>query len=341
MAELNKTNLILECTFGLTIFCFIVCLMLSFAGIANSQTEQRKPNKPGKGPPGLVNTFKHRGDFSVIMIGTGSPAYNPKRSGPSALIHSRGNYFLVDMGNGTQARLIEAGIPFKDINAVMFTHLHLDHSEEFIPILINAWLQGQDNLKIFGPPRTKQYHEFLIDFYKEDMAYRAWRTGRSMEKIRNIEVREFKSNNSFKHNNITISTTEVPHTIYTLALRFDSGDKSIVISGDLSYSENLTKLAKDADILVMDSAQFIRKKGKGPRPRPRDRKHVETGDKNWPKPHASLDEVARMAGDANVKKLVLTHFGPGEIDKVATTDVMRKAYRGEIIFGEDLLEVVP
>lgn len=335
MAGFNRSIVYREYLFFILIPVFMGICLLCFTDTVKGQPQKRK------GPPGLTNTFKHRGSFSVITIGTGSPAYNPKRSGPSALIQSNGKYFLVDMGNGTQARLIQAGIPFKDINAVMFTHLHLDHSEEFIPILINSWLQGQDNLKLIGPPRIKQYHEFLMDFYREDMAYRAWRTGRPLEKIRDIEIRELKGDNRFKLYDVSLSTTEVPHTIYTLAMRFDSGGKSIVISGDLSYSENLIKLAKDSDILVIDTGRFIRKKRPGSGHPPKNRKRVETGDKDWSKPHASLDEVGKMAGKANVKKLVLTHFGPGEIDEAATKGILKKSYQGEIIFGKDLLEIVP
>jgi ribonuclease BN (tRNA processing enzyme) len=277
----------------------------------------------------------------VITLGTGSPAYHPERSGPSALVYYKGHYFLVDMGNGTQARLHEAGIPARDIDTILFTHLHLDHSEEFIPIAITAWLQGQDHLKIIGPPRTKAYHDFLIDFYHEDMAYRAWRSGRSMEKIQNVDIKELKGDDRFEDHGVSISTAEVAHTAFTLAYRFDADGKSIVISGDLSYSESLIHLSKDANVLVMDASGYIRKRDPGQGPPRREPKRVRTGDKDWPKPHASLDEIAQMAEKAKAKKMVLTHYGPGEIDKEATAGVIQKIYHGEIIFGRDLLETVP
>ena len=315
--------------------------MTLFTGTAVGQGVQGKQSPKKGGPPRLVNTFRHQGEFSVITLGTGSPAYNPERSGPSALVCYKGHYFLVDMGNGTQARLHEAGIPARDIDTILFTHLHLDHSEEFIPMVIKAWLQGQDQLKIMGPPRTKEYHDFLIQFYHEDMAYRAWRTGRSMEIVVNMEIEELKGENRFEDHGVSISTAEVPHTAYTLAYRFDAGGKSIVISGDLGYSESLITLSKDADLLVIDASQYIRKKGPGQGPPRRDRKRVQTGDKDWPKPHASINEVALMAEKAKAKKMVLTHYGPGDIDKEATAGAIQNIYHGEIVFGRDLLEIVP
>lgn len=325
----------------ITLGAMVGFFMASLGGAAVAQEGQGK-ERPRKGrPPHLVNTFRHKGDFSVITVGTGSPAYHPERSGPSALVHYKGHYFLIDMGNGTQARLHEAGIPARDINTILFTHLHLDHSEEFIPIVINAWLQGQDHLKIMGPPQTREYHDFLIRIYEEDMAYRAWRTGRSITIIKSMEIEELKGENRFVDHGVTISTVDVPHTVYTLAYRFDADGKSIVISGDLGYSENLITLSKNADVLVIDASSYIRKRGPGQGPPRRRPKRVQTGDKHWPKPHASLEEVAQMAEKAKAKKIVLTHFGPGNIDKEGTVEVIKKTYHGDIIFGRDLLETIP
>ncbi|MBW1998293.1 MAG: MBL fold metallo-hydrolase [Deltaproteobacteria bacterium] len=286
--------------------------------------------------------FQHKGPFSVITVGTGAPRYSPERSGPCALVHYRRHYFLVDMGNGTQARLHEANIRVGDLEAFLFTHFHLDHSEEFIPLLINAWLQGQDNLKIIGPPGVKEYHAFLLSFYKEDIAYRARRTGRPVEKITDIEIKELTGENAFELNGVSVRTTEVPHTIYTLAYRFDAGGKSIVISGDLTYSENLIQLARAADVVVMDSGGYIRAKQKQGAPqRKGPPRRSGGGNKGRMKAHPSSKDVATMPSKARVKKLVLTHFAPGVIDREATSRVIGEIFKGEVLFGEDLMEVVP
>ena len=57
--------------------------------------------------------------------------------------------------------------------------------------------------------------------------------------------------------------------------------------------------------------------------------------------HGTLQEVATMAAKANSKKMALTHFTPGEVDVEANLREMGKIYDGEIIFGEDLMEVTP
>ena len=79
------------------------------------------------------------------------------------------------MGNGTQARLNEAGIRPRQLNALFFTHHHLDHNEEFAPIFIGVLLGGQPFL-IAGPEKTKAYVQAITSLYDEDIEYRLKRS---------------------------------------------------------------------------------------------------------------------------------------------------------------------
>ena len=128
------------------------------------------------------------------------------------------------------------------------------------------------------------------------------------------------------------------HTIYTIAYRFDMDGKSIVISGDVAYSPSLPELAKDADVLG-DRLRRCYKKRQGNRRR-RPPGGGQGGQKRI-RAHSNMDEIGRMAKDANVKKLVLTHLTPGEVDEVATKEALAKQFKGEVIFGHDLMEVSP
>ncbi|MHC4779157.1 MAG: Lcl domain-containing protein, partial [Planctomycetota bacterium] len=110
-----------------------------------------KLRDPAKGP-GLFG----RGDFSVVTVGTGSPKHNPDRASPSALIRYKDALFLVDMGNGTQARLHEGGVSLKDIDVIMLTHHHLDHNEEFPAILIRTRLK-RNGREVVGTAGTGKH----------------------------------------------------------------------------------------------------------------------------------------------------------------------------------------
>lgn len=277
-------------------------------------------------------TFQPAADFSVVVLGSGSPQYDPKRSGPSVLVQYRGQYVLVDMGNGTQARLYELGVSLRDISALLLTHHHIDHNEEFIPMLVYRQLRGTA-VEVVGPAGTAKAAAFAKEFYAEDMAYRMERRGRTLADAGAVSVREVKGGESFTLAGMKVTVAKVNHTIETVGYRFEAGGRSIVISGDLTYSDSLPELARDADVLVVDSGGSIVRQGASRRP-------GAAGQHN--EAHSNLQEVCTMARKSGTKKLVLTHITGSDIDEAATAQALAEGgYQGKVIVGKDLQEVVP
>jgi ribonuclease BN (tRNA processing enzyme) len=292
-----------------------------------------------RGPMGGENSttrFQPSADFTVITVGTGSPEYNPDRSGPCSVIQFHGRYLLVDMGNGTQARLHELGIRWPQIDAILFTHHHLDHNEEFIPIYIYTHLTGR-TVPIIGTPGTQKYVNFINEFYAPDITYRLERCSRTMADFGKSPVREVLGGEMFLLDGMWVTVAKVNHTIYTVGYRFDAEGKSIVISGDTSYSDNLINLARGADVLLMDSGGAPVREGRGEPPGG----GFGGGRADPLHAHSSRQEVCEMAQRAGVKKLVLTHIGPVTMNMEATKQEVGQIYKGEVIVGHDLLEVVP
>jgi ribonuclease BN (tRNA processing enzyme) len=289
------------------------------------------------GGENLPTQFQPAADFSAVIIGSGSPQYNPQRSGPSAAIQYRGRFFLVDMGNGTQARLYEAGISMTQIDALMLTHHHRDHDEEFMPLLATALVRGAP-LQIIGTPGTKKLADFTSEFYAEDIAYRMERMGRSAANLRKPDVREIQGGESFKLGDVQVKTAQVPHSIHTVAYRFDAGGQSIVISGDLTYSDKLIELARGADVLVIDSGASIVRPGVS---RPAGGATAAGEGRQPAAAHASAQDVANMAQKAGVKTLVLTHIAATDVDEEATIKAIHEVYKGTVLVGHDLLQVAP
>jgi autotransporter family porin len=279
----------------------------------------------------LPTEFHPGGEFSVVILGSGSPQFDPKRSGPAALIQNHGQYLLVDMGNGTQARLYELGVSMRDLAAILLTHHHLDHNEEFLPVLIYRLLRGRD-VDVIGPPGTETLVNFACDFYAEDMAYRLSRRGRPLADAGAPLVREVRGGESFDLAGMKVTTAKVNHTIHTVAYRFDVGGQSIVISGDTTYSDSLIQLAHNADVLVLDSGAAIVRRG-AHRPPGGQGEHDEA--------HPSFQDVCTTAERSGVKKLVLTHLAPGEVDEAETIKAIGERYDGQVLIAHDLLEVVP
>ncbi len=270
-------------------------------------------------------------ELKATIIGSGSPKYNTERAGPSVLMSYKNTNILVDMGNGTQGNLDKLQVKSKDLDALLFTHHHLDHNEEFTPIFIKTLLAA-GQFKVVGPRPTTDLVNSVLSNYEEDIAYRLSKKQRTFSDVaNNFTVNELEGNQSFTIGDIEISCTPVNHTIATMAYRFDAGGKSIVISGDLSYSESLPTLAKQADYLIIDSGGAI-EEGKANN---RTGKSKNRGNKEHA--HVNLDESSRMANEAQVKNLVLTHLNFNNVDEVATSKALKENYSGSIFYAEDLM----
>ncbi|MCG1036511.1 Lcl domain-containing protein [Polaribacter sargassicola] len=276
---------------------------------------------------------KNNNNLSATIIGSGSPKFNIERSGPSVLISYKNTKILVDMGNGTQANLNKLNLRIKDLDGLLFTHHHLDHNEEFAPIFIQSLLGG-NKTTIAGPKQTTSIINNILDIYKEDINYRLSKSERTLTDVKsNFTAKNLTENTSFYIGDVKITCTPVNHTIATLAYRFDVGNESIVISGDLTYSKSLPTLAKNADYLIIDSGGAIELGKK----RNTKRNNTKNSHKTTQKAHVNLAESSKMAKDANVKNLVLTHFNFTNVDEKATTTEINKNYSGTIIYGEDLM----
>lgn len=286
--------------------------------------------------------------LSAVIIGSGSPQYDAERAGASVLIRYKNQNVLVDTGNGAQANLNKINFNFRQLDGIFITHHHLDHNEEFAPVFIQTLLGG-NKFQVAGPTPTKEYVSSISSIYKKDIEYRLGRRGgRDYSTVKNnFTVKELNGGETFNIGDIKISTIKVNHTIETVAYRFEAGGKSIVVSGDLTYSESLSELAQNADVLIIDSGAVIRKDVENNRPngqgngnnRGQNRNGQGRQQNGGERAHSSLDEVGKMAKDANVKKLIMTHLPNVKVDEEATKTAVAKTFKGEILFAKDLMVI--
>jgi ribonuclease BN (tRNA processing enzyme) len=287
----------------------------------------------------------------ATIIGSGSPLYNENRASASVLVALGDTRILVDMGNGAQTNLNKLGVQPRTLSALLFTHHHLDHNEEFVPIFISS-LMGRNDFMIFGPPNTRKLTEANLDLYEEDISYRLNKTQRTLtERKKAFEVKDILGGESFKIGKINVSTVKVPHTIHTIAYRFDYDGQSIVITGDLTYAENLPALAKNADFMIIDSGGMVMTGGRNNRPTAK-KTNKDGGSKNKGansqnkrskrvRAHLDLADSSLLAKQAKIKNLVYTHFTPGEIDQETSLKQIRKNYAGNVIFATDFMVLNP
>ncbi len=295
-------------------------IMLMFLCVVLALSVSAKRNKNEQRQLNTVVALQESDTLTAIIIGSGSPEYNPERSGPSVLIRYKDINILVDMGNGTIARLAEKGISVDSIDALFFTHHHFDHNEEFIPIFIKKCAKKNEFL-IVGPEKTRKMVTTIAELYHDDIVYRI--QGASKETVV-YSIKEITDHETFEYKGITITTTSVNHTIPTIAYRFEADGMSIVISGDTAYSQNLSTLAHNADILIIDSGSLKLISPESSR-KPRNSRVA----------HASFDELLQMIVDSDATQTVLTHFGTRQLDQENICQEINKKHRGKITFAVD------
>ena len=278
----------------------------------------------------------------LILLGTkGGPRVGESgRSNPSTLILINDVPYLVDCGYGATKQLLLAGVAVNRVRYIFITHHHSDHNLEYGPLFYNAWSAGQ-SIKIdgYGPPGLKKMAEDYFSYQKFDIDTRIVDEGRPDPRPM-LTSHEFdKPGVILENDDVKVSTCKVRHPPIeqAYAYRFDARDRSIVVSGDTAYSPELAQFAKGADVLVHEVMYLpgvealVRRIADAKRLR----EHLLAS-------HTVGADVGKIATQAGVKTLVLSHFVPGDdrsiTDEQWAADV-RKEFKGQIIVGRDLLEI--
>jgi ribonuclease BN (tRNA processing enzyme) len=272
----------------------------------------------------------------LILLGTaGGPTPKKTRAAPAQAIVIGDRTYVVDCGNGVARQLALAGIPLASIRHVCITHLHSDHSADYGTLLLLAWGDAlKTRVDTWGPPPLARITSLFFDMSRPDLAIRQQDEGRPPlpPLVHPHEVT--RGGRLFEDDRVTVRCCLVDHPLVPIALayRFDGHDRSIVISGDTRRSANLIALAKNADVLVHEALYPSRAPGAEGSAL---RRHVLES-------HTPVEDVGRIATEAGVKMLVLSHLVPGETPPVSDDEWLaaaRKHYAGEIVVGRDLLEI--
>ena len=279
----------------------------------------------------VANTFaevQYDKGMYVVITGAGMGPFTFQRGAGSVAVVVDGNVLQFDAGPRTREHLILADIlPEYKIDYLFFTHLHADHTTDFVDM--NAWRDSTFNhgYKIFGPPSTKFMVKAANDFIKvhdrdgEAMAKKVPRMYEAVKQAQKLSLHDVEEIHStggivLDASGIKVTATSVPHMMakdgHSYAYRVDTRYGSVVISGDTSPSLNVVELAKNADILVHEIAHYE------PNMKPESYRNwtkVKLGDSlenykannNNQLGHSTPVEVGKVAQRAGVKKLVAYH----------------------------------
>lgn len=281
---------------------------------------------------------------ALQVLGSGGPELQTKRASSSYLVWIDGKArVLVDSGGGSALRFGESGAQMADLDVILFTHLHADHTADLPALIKSSWFEDRQRpLPIYGPsgnrlmPSTVTFVRALFDGTRGAYRYLGEFISPLEKSSYKLEPRDLREPPPkigaprrtepmilpvFKNERLRVQAVSVAHgQLPALAFRIDIGDKAIVFSGDTNGNGNgLPTLATDADLFVAHNAVAEGATG------------IERAL------HMPPSVIGTIAQTAKTKHLVLSHRMLRTLGKEEETlTSIRKTYTGVVSFADDL-----
>jgi len=265
----------------------------------------------------------------IIMLGTGTPNCEGDRAGTAVAVVVDGVPYVVDCGAGVVRRAAAAGIAVDGLKRLFITHLHSDHTIGYNDIILSPAVLGrQGALEAFGPPGLRDMTDHLLAAYAEDIHERCEGLERGNREAYQVEVHEIEPGEIYHDDRVRVEAFRVHHGgwKHAFGFRFETADRTIVISGDTVPCAELIEKARGCDVLVHE----VYSKTGFDRRSPAWQEYHRNA-------HTSTVELAEIAGKVRPGLLVLTHvllWGVSEEDLIR--EIREGGYGGEVVMAQDL-----
>lgn len=246
--------------------------------------------------------------MELTILGSGSPEAYGRRASSGYLLEIGEDRILFDCGGGVVDNLIRSGRLPKDITHLFFTHYHSDHMMDYARLVHAAWDEGGWPIKVYGPKPLNEINDGYFGrngVLSNDLRARTelsqsqqvWvaRGGTLPRPWPQPEITEIEPGFKFDTGAWKLKCVQATHAqpiLECLAFSVEHEGRKFVYTGDTGINEQVTALCRDADFVLHWCYR-----GSG------EQVHPSLMEMS-PDP----GEVARMAEQAGVKRLFLTHF---------------------------------
>ncbi len=270
-------------------------------------------------------------ELRFILLGSGAVRNNPRRAGPSQILKIGEQTLFFDCGRAASMRLAQAGVVAECVDRLFLTHLHFDHVCDVPYFVFVGWNNGRANvLQLYGPEGTQPFAERLIrPPFEQDIASRMGH-GKELFGLE-PQVHEVREVGTFlQEEDYVVAAAFTDHAhMPSLAYRVDVGARRVIITGDGQPRADFIEFCRGADLLVIEcsgTAEFLK-------------------EQPWGAWHITPPEIAALASEAEVKRVLIKHLVIEDItgDLQAAErmgEEIRAGFTGEVLVGEDMLEVV-
>jgi ribonuclease BN (tRNA processing enzyme) len=290
----------------------------------------------------------------VITLGTtAGPGPKAHRAQSSNLLIVDGAFYVVDAGDGAARRVAKAGINVRDIGTIFLTHLHDDHMAGLGTLMSVAWdNQRTQPINVYGPPRTEDLVKAAVQYFGISAEIRIADGGRSVPIDQVFFGHDVRPGLVYQDAKIKVTAAETTHFEFhtgaaagkykSYAYRFETPDRVVVFTGDTGPNDTLANLAKDADLLVSEAnsveerMQLLIKSGQWQVMTPAEQAGIK---RQMAQGHLSTDDVGKLAAQARVKTVVLTHLtAKPDDDYTSWANEVKKHFSGQVLIAKDLME---
>jgi len=271
----------------------------------------------------------------VVLLGTGTPNPDPDRAGPSVAIVVDSSVYIVDAGAGIVRRVAAAAkksklaaLAMPKLTRAFLTHLHSDHTVGLPDLMLSPWvIERTAPLEIYGPPGTKKMVDHLQAAYAEDIDIRLHGGEPSNKTGYVTNAHDVLPGVVYRDSLVKVTAFAVPHGKWPHAYgyRFDTPDRSIVLSGDTSPSDAVAKACNGCDVLIHEVISEA---------------HLAIRTPEWQGDHRAYHtpayDLGRVATKAKPKMLVLSHVIPTVFKDADLVGEIRRFFKGPVVVGKDL-----
>ncbi len=279
----------------------------------------------------------------VVLLGTGNPPADPDRSGPATAVVVNGTPYLVDFGAGVVRRaksaVVDKGIDAlnpTNLRVAFVTHLHSDHTVGYPDLILTPWVIGRRvPLEVYGPNGIKAMTEHVLEAYRADfetrMKDRGLYTVGSFPEGHSVNAHEIRAGVVYKDANVTVTAFATKHTMESYGYRFDTADRSIVISGDTNPTQATIDACHGCDVLIHEvlTHEWLAK-------RPDFNQYASQF-------HTTTTQLIELAQQARPRLLILYHASLSlrpAVDSERSTPAAlleeMSRYQGRVVVGRDL-----
>ncbi len=246
--------------------------------------------------------------MEITVVGSGTVVPRLQRRQSCIVVHAGGEMLIFDLGSGAVRGMLRSDLEPLAVDRIFFTHFHPDHTVDVVPLLFSINYGAPEKrtkpLRVTGPGPFVRFWGSVMAVWGE------WMTGDYATLVSELP---HECPSPIELAGCRLSWTPAEHRPESIAYRLDAESGAFVYTGDTEYSHSVVELARGADTLLIECSF----------------------PDGAPVPgHLTPSGVARIATEAGVDRIVLTHIYPA-MDSPSLPSEVAKGYEGEILVAED------